>query len=132
MLANWMFFWNTVDWVAQPTPPATPGTTNAGSGKGHGPFDEDYRLDDDYWRAREQMLARHTPREIPPATQPGKEKIVAKTVAVHNRILDRVTEGKLSLKKLSSLEPLVIRLSLQIDQFELDSEDEILIALLLS
>lgn len=125
MLGNWMFFWNTADWVTGPPPTPTPPDPGAGGGgRGH--------QDDDYWNARAEMMARFVPRETPPAARPGKAKTVQRTVENHNRILERVISGQASMLELGAAQRRLAKLSLQIDQFELDSEDEILAMILLS
>lgn len=133
LLALWSDFWNPAAWVPpgpQPEPP------DGGSrGAGHGEVDDyvEYpaipdSADESYWREREIYLRRQIPVRIEPDAESGPE--VKKLVQQHNRIVD--ADPYIPASNLPQLSKKLDDLTLQIKRLESDSDDEAIIALLLS
>lgn len=100
-------------------------------GHGHNKwFDHHYRMaDDEYWAAREAMFRRHIP--LAPRLPADKPAEVVELVKKHDRMRLQADEI-FNLPDLSVLSRELDKLSTQILNIELQSEDEALMVLLLS
>lgn len=124
LLALWADFWNPASWVPAPPPVVVPTPTEGG----HGHYRP--RRDQEWWDEYETMLRRHLPVEVEheapaPVQRAAKER---------NRLIEQVrTHHPPSVEALRAVDAKIEALTLQIEEFELQSADEdALLALLLS
>lgn len=121
MLINWMFFWDTNDWTpGSVSATATPTVVvDMGSGGGHW-------YDHEYWDIREEHIRRHLPREF---EQQKPEKVDAPEKPVREPV-----EAEIVMPVKADIGPLqeaMNKMRLQIENYELESEDDAILALIL-
>lgn len=134
LLALWSDFWNPAAWLPAPPPELPDGGSR---GAGHGDLDgDDYAqypaipdsADEGYWHEREVNLRRNIPvdRDIPDKSQPKDENHPVQP----DQII--VAGPHIQASNLLNLSKKLDDLTLQIKRLESDSDDEAIIALLLS
>ncbi len=136
LLALWFDF-PPASWIPGVTPP--PQLPDGGAkGAGHGKKDvDDYaqypaipdRADESYWREREIFMRRHLPIRPSAAVQNNPEG--QKLVRQHNRIV-ALAPRLPSKENLLRMSKKLDDLTLQINRIESDSDEEDILALLLS
>ncbi len=136
LLALWFDFWNPVSWTPAPPPPQLP--DGGAKGAGHGKKDtDDYaqypaipdRASQDYWDERERFLRLHLPipEERAVADHPEGKKLVQR----YNRIAE-IAHKVPNLAHLREADKILKGLTLQINKLEAESDEDALLALLLS
>lgn len=135
LLALWFDFWNPASWTPGPPPQLPDGGAH---GSGHGKQDEDDyaqypaipdRANQDYWDEREKFLRRHLPAIKSAAVEddPKGKKLVRK----YERVV-KLAHKLPDSDKLREADRVLKNIALQIEKIEAESDDEAVIALLLS
>lgn len=131
MLALWEFFWDPVDWIPAPIPPAPPANEARGSGGGEGSF-EYVSLGEDFWKVREDYLRSHLPPE---------KEVLRENVEVEEDVVELVVERREAFlaaqlsENRAEMERSVLRfkeLTGQIESLKSQYEEDALLVLLLS
>ncbi len=124
LLALWFDFWNLADWVPAPPPVVVQRPTEGG----HGGYEP--RRDFEWWDEYEAMLRRYHPVHV---TEEAPEK-VKRAAKQRNSLIAKVrTHHPPSVEQLRAVDAKIASLTLQIEEFALQSADEdALLALLLS
>jgi len=124
LLALWADFWNLADWVPAPPPVVIPEPTEGG----HGHYEP--RRDHEWWDEYETMLRRHHPAEV----EEHAPAAVKRAASQRNALIAKArTHRPPSIESLRAVNAKMEALSLQIEEFRLQSADEdALLAILLS
>lgn len=124
LLALWADFWNLADWVPAPPPVVIPEPTEGG----HGHYQP--RRDHEWWDEYETMLRRFHPAEV----EEDAPVAVKRAAKERNRLIAKArTHHPPSIESLRAVNAKIEALTLQIDEYALQSADEdALLALILS
>lgn len=125
LLALWADFWNLADWVPAPPPIVVPKPTEGGHGRPYEP-----RRDHEWWDEYEGMLRRHHPVHV----EEEAPVAVKRAANQRNTLIAKIqTHHPPSVEALRAVDAKISALTLQIDEYALQSADEdALLALLLS